>query len=198
MICDWATPDWLSAAEKLGLAISAAMLGCAASAAHAFWFDDNAASAAECLLTAANADGLAIIAAEACGLARTACIAEALILPAAAAEAASELAWKACNAFDALASCAELAMLEKAEALRPIAESACGFSMCALLARLAKAAELALIAENTRGSALSAFIAMPSLASFWNAWALFAKRALFAADEANLEKAAESFANRPK
>ena len=33
--CD--TPAWLSAAEKLGLAISAAMFGCAASAASAFW-----------------------------------------------------------------------------------------------------------------------------------------------------------------
>ena len=52
----------MSAAEKLGLAISAARLGCAAKAAHAFWFDDSAASAAEFWLAAANACGLAIIA----------------------------------------------------------------------------------------------------------------------------------------
>ena len=37
---DDASPDWLSAAEKLGLAISAAMLGCAASAAKALELAD--------------------------------------------------------------------------------------------------------------------------------------------------------------
>ena len=68
------------------------MFGCAASAAHAFWFDDNDASAAACWLTAAKALGLAIIAADACGLAMTAFIAEELILPATAADAASEFA----------------------------------------------------------------------------------------------------------
>ncbi len=68
------------------------MFGCAASAAHAFWFDDSDASAAECPLSAAKALGLAIIAADACEFAMTAFIAEALILPATAADAASEFA----------------------------------------------------------------------------------------------------------
>src|SRR5438132_8639131 len=88
--CDCDTPAWLSAADKLGLAISADILGCAASAAHAFWLDDSAESAAELWLTAANACGLAIIAANACGLASTACDAAALSFPAAAAEATSD------------------------------------------------------------------------------------------------------------
>ena len=101
--CD-AIPDWPSAAEKLGLAINAAMFGCAASAAQAFWFDASADIAAVWWLIAANACGLPIIADVACGLPKTACIADALILPAAAAEAASELALYACKACDQPAS----------------------------------------------------------------------------------------------
>ena len=72
--------------------ISAAKLGCAASADSAFWLDDNANNAAEFWLTAENARGCAIIAADACGFARIACSADELILPAVAAEAASEVA----------------------------------------------------------------------------------------------------------
>ena len=68
------------------------MFGCAAMAAHAFWFDAKADIAAECRLTAANAFGFAIIIAEACGLARMAFIADESILPAAAADAAIEFA----------------------------------------------------------------------------------------------------------
>ena len=86
--------------------------------------------------------------------------------------------------------------MEKAEAFWPIAAIACGFIARALLARLANAAEFALIAENTRGSALNAFIAAWLLARLWKALALLAKRALFAADDAKLAKAAESLAKR--
>ena len=46
-LCDCETPAWLSAAEKLGLAISAARFGCAASAAKAFWLAARVASAAD-------------------------------------------------------------------------------------------------------------------------------------------------------
>ena len=87
-----------------------------------------------------------------------------------------------------------LAMLEKAEAFWPIAAIDCELIMCALLARLANAAAFALIAEKTRGSALNAFIAARSLARLWNALALLANRALLAAAEAKLAKAAESLA----
>ena len=116
----------MRAAEKLGFAIKAAIFGCAASAANAFWFDASADIAADCWLIEAKACGLTIIADAACGLPMTACIAEALILPAAAAEAASELALNACSACDAELSWAAFAALPNAEALWPIADIACG------------------------------------------------------------------------
>ena len=57
---DWeAMPDWPSAAAKFGLAISAAMFGRAAIAAHARVLLDSVASAEACRLTAVNACGLA-------------------------------------------------------------------------------------------------------------------------------------------
>ena len=80
----------MSAAEKLGLAISAARFGCAAIAAQAFWFDDKVAIAAAFWLTALNADGLASIAVKAAGFASAACDAAALNFPAAAADAAND------------------------------------------------------------------------------------------------------------
>ena len=52
-----------------------------------------------------------------------------------------------------------MAILEKAVAFCPIAETSCGFSKCALLARLAKAAALLPIAAKTFGSAEIALIA---------------------------------------
>ena len=101
--CDCAcdTPAWFSAAEKLGFAISAARFGCAAKAANAFWFDESVARAADWLLTAAKADGLAAIAEKACGLASIAWDAAALSLPAAEAVATSDWAFRACRACDA-------------------------------------------------------------------------------------------------
>ena len=107
----------MSAAEKLGFAINAAMLGCAASDAKAFWFDASVAIAADWWLIEAKACGFTIIAEAACGLPITACITPALILPAAAAEAASELALNACRACDAELSWAAFAAFPKAEAL---------------------------------------------------------------------------------
>lgn len=181
-------PDWLSAAEKLGLAINAAKFGCAASAAQAFWFDDKAASAAGRLASASNARGFAIIAEKACGFAIICWAEAALRRPAVAAAAASDCASNACNALAAPASCAALADLPKADALFPIAAISLELSICALLARLPKASALLLSDEKTRGSAASARIAALSLAKRAKAAAFLAMCAFAAALDAAFAK----------
>ena len=158
------TPAWLSAAEKLGLAISAARLGCAASAA----------TPSGSMTGLQAPPGLARKRRERfrgspSSPRRPDGLAGRLGMPQRSApwrrrrRGDHRMRIERLQRFAAPLSCpALLARFEKADELLPSAASRFGLRLCALLARLAKARELLAIAANTFGSALSALIALLS------------------------------------